>query len=103
MADKKISALNAATTPLAGSEVLPIVQSGSTLKVSVDNLTAGKSVVGLQFIANGTGANALPVGTTAQRPTPAQGMIRMNSTTGYAEYYDGLKWVPIATASVVAV
>lgn len=44
MADKKISALTAASTPLAGSEVLPIVQGGSTVKVSVDNLTAGKAV-----------------------------------------------------------
>ena len=42
MADKKISALTAATTPVAGSEVLPIVQSGSTVKVSIDNLTTGK-------------------------------------------------------------
>ena len=39
MADKKISALTAAALPLAGSEVLPIVQSGSTVKVSADNLT----------------------------------------------------------------
>lgn len=39
MADKKISQLNAASTPLAGTEVLPIVQSGSTVKVSSDNLT----------------------------------------------------------------
>jgi hypothetical protein len=44
MADKKISALTAATTPLAGTEVLPIVQSGATVKVSVDNLTTGKAV-----------------------------------------------------------
>jgi hypothetical protein len=44
MADKKISALTAATTPLAGTEVLPIVQSGATVKVSIDNLTTGKAV-----------------------------------------------------------
>lgn len=44
MADKKISALTSATTPLAGTEVLPIVQSGSTVKVTVNNLTAGKPV-----------------------------------------------------------
>ena len=44
MADLKISQLPAATTPLAGSEVLPIVQSGSTVKVSIDNLTAGKAI-----------------------------------------------------------
>jgi hypothetical protein len=44
MADLKISQLPAATTPLAGSEVLPIVQSGTTKQVSIDNLTAGKAV-----------------------------------------------------------
>ncbi len=44
MADLKISALTASTTPLAGTEVLPIVQSGATVKVSVANLTAGRAV-----------------------------------------------------------
>jgi hypothetical protein len=44
MADKKISALTAATTPLAGTEVLPIVQGGSTVKVSIANVTAGRTV-----------------------------------------------------------
>ena len=44
MANIKISALSASTTPLAGTEVLPIVQSGSTVKVSVANLTAGRAI-----------------------------------------------------------
>jgi hypothetical protein len=44
MADVKISALTGATTPLDGTEVLPLVQSGSTKKVSVANLTAGRDV-----------------------------------------------------------
>jgi hypothetical protein len=44
MADKKISALTSATTPLAGTEVLPIVQSGATVKVAVSDLTAGRAV-----------------------------------------------------------
>jgi hypothetical protein len=38
MADKKISALTGATTPLDGTEVLPIVQSGSTVKVANNDL-----------------------------------------------------------------
>jgi hypothetical protein len=38
MADTKISALTAASTPLAGTEVLPIVQSGATVKVAVNAL-----------------------------------------------------------------
>lgn len=44
MADTKISALPSATTPLAGTEVLPVVQGGTTDKVSVANLTAGRDV-----------------------------------------------------------
>ena len=44
MADLKISALTASTTPLAGTEVLPIVQSSTTKQVSVANLTAGRAV-----------------------------------------------------------
>ena len=44
MADKKISALTSATTPLAGTEVLPIVQSGATVKVAVSDLTAARAV-----------------------------------------------------------
>jgi hypothetical protein len=38
MADTKISALPNATVPLAGTEVLPIVQSGATVKVSANGL-----------------------------------------------------------------
>lgn len=37
MADVKISALPAASTPLAGTEVVPIVQSATTVKVAVAN------------------------------------------------------------------
>ena len=51
MADLKISQLPAATTPLAGSEVLPIVQAGSTVQVSVNNLTVGKAVTALSVSA----------------------------------------------------
>jgi len=44
MANSKISTLTSATTPLAGTETLPIVQSGATTKVTVANLTAGRAV-----------------------------------------------------------
>ena len=54
MADKKISALTAATTPLAGTEVLPIVQSSSTVKVSVANLTLGRTVDATSYTATGS-------------------------------------------------
>lgn len=44
MADIKISALPAAEVPLSGDEVLPIVQSTTTKKVSIANVTAGRSL-----------------------------------------------------------
>jgi hypothetical protein len=54
MADKKISALTGATTPLAGTEVLPIVQSGATVKVAVSDLTAGRAVSALSLSCTST-------------------------------------------------
>jgi hypothetical protein len=58
MADLKISALTASTTPLAGTEVLPIVQSSTTKQVSVANLTAGRAVSGSSFAVTGSSAPA---------------------------------------------
>jgi hypothetical protein len=49
MADSKISALPASTTPLAGTEVLPIVQSSTTRQVSVANLTTGRAISATQL------------------------------------------------------
>jgi hypothetical protein len=49
MADSKISALPAATVALAGTEVLPIVQSSTTKQVSVANLTAGRAISATQI------------------------------------------------------
>ena len=46
------------------------------------------SGAGVQLTSSGTGAWKLPVGTTAQRPTGASGLIRQNSTTGNPEWYD---------------
>jgi hypothetical protein len=74
MADLKISALTTSTTPLAGTEVLPIVQSGTTKQVSVANLTAGRTV--------GTGA----LNTTGKITVNLDGALglRLNNTTGGA-------------------
>lgn len=71
MADVKISQLPAATTPLAGTELVPIVQSGVTKQVAVDAVgdtvldefaaSSGSSLVG--FLQSGTGAVATTVQT----------------------------------------
>jgi hypothetical protein len=63
MADTKISALPASTVPLAGTEVLPIVQSSATKQVSVANLTAGRSfdALGMTLTSTDAGAAAAPL------------------------------------------
>jgi len=53
MADVKISGLPASTTPLAGTEVLPIVQSSQTRQVSVSDITAGRAVATQSVTQNG--------------------------------------------------
>ena len=60
MADLKISALTASTTPLAGTEVLPIVQSSTTKQVSVANLTAGRAVSATSVALNGAASALTP-------------------------------------------
>ena len=57
MADLKISQLPVATTPLAGTEVLPIVQSGTTVQASVNNVIASRASLGANTF---TGAQTLP-------------------------------------------
>jgi hypothetical protein len=64
MANKKINALSGATTPLAGTEVLPIVQSNSTVKVSVSDLTAGRTVSATQFNVNNANLNGSTLSST---------------------------------------
>jgi hypothetical protein len=89
MADAKISALTGATTPLAGTEVVPVVQGGQTRKVSVADLTTGRAIsateltltTGNLIVSNGKG-------------------IDFSATSGagtselLAEYEEG-NWTPI--------
>lgn len=84
MADLKISALTASTTPLAGTEVLPIVQSSTTKQVSVANLTAGRTV---NATALGIGVTTPATNTTIEARNAAAGTaIRAsNSGGGYIE------------------
>ena len=50
------------------------------------------------FTATGTGANKLPAGTTAQRPTAAEGQIRDNTTLGQIEAYVNGAWITLGGA-----
>jgi hypothetical protein len=52
MADVKISGLPASTVPLAGTEVLPIVQGATTKQVSIANVTAGRAIAALSITSD---------------------------------------------------
>jgi hypothetical protein len=92
MADVKISGLPASTTPLAGTEVLPIVQGGQTRQVSVNNLTAGKAISATQYTSTiATGTAPLVVASTTEvanlrsaNATSADtaNQVKSNATTG---------------------
>jgi len=86
MADLKISQLPAATTPLAGTEVLPIVQSGSTVQVSVNDLTAGKAVSAASVSA--TTVTATTVNATTFDTNVAAAGVTLAGTTLAADGTD---------------
>jgi hypothetical protein len=92
MADVKISGLPASTVPLAGTEVLPVVQGGVTKQVSVNNLTTGKPVSATQYTSTiATGTAPLVVASTTEvanlrsaNATSADtaNQVKSNATTG---------------------
>jgi hypothetical protein len=90
LADSKISALPASTVPLAGTEVLPIVQSSTTKQVSVANLTAGRTQT-----SNGIVQGTAATGYNFTANTPAAGM-----TSQLLNWYEEGSWTPVATATV---
>ena len=58
------------------------------LSQTFDSITPNTGVLEI----GGTGGLRIPQGTTAQRPTPAQGQIRYNTTDSQFEGYDGSVW-----------
>jgi len=95
MADLKISALPASTTPLAGTEVLPIVQSSTTKQVSVANLTAGRAISATQLTLT-TGSLIVPSGQGVDfSATPGTGTSELLS-----DYEEGT-WTPVVYGDAV--
>lgn len=60
MADKKISQLSAASLPLTGTELVPLVQSGVTKNVPVNQLNIGPSFSAYQSSVQAIGAAFTP-------------------------------------------
>lgn len=77
-------------TPIGGST--PNTGAFTTLSASGTADLNGTVNMAGDVNMNGTGAVKIPVGTTAQRPTPATGDLRFNSTLGKPEVYNGTAW-----------
>jgi hypothetical protein len=99
MADQKISNLTAASTPLAGTEVLPIVQDGSTTKVTVANLTAGRAVA----MAGGSFTDNIAQGTAAKGINFTANTTAAGMTSQLLNWYEEGTWTPTVTSSVGAI
>jgi hypothetical protein len=92
MTNKKISALTSATTPLAGTETLPIVQSSATVKATVANIVgAGTSPGSFTTLktssADGSVNTFLVGGTNAVRVVSAAGSIQVAATNAAGSAY----------------
>jgi hypothetical protein len=98
MADKKISQLTGATTPLAGTEEVPLVQSSSTKKVSVANLTAGRTVSATGFSTENTSTNLSITGATVQA-----GGVNTNVSIVLATKGSGGVEIPAGAAATPAI
>lgn len=84
----------AGTTYIANTATITANTPSGTIALSVK--PGGLSNVQLDYAsANGTGAILVPIGTTAQRPTNATGLLRFNTNLSLLEYYDSNSWVPI--------
>jgi hypothetical protein len=92
MSDTKISSLTAVTTPLAGTEVLPIVQSGTTKKVTVAELQALPPAQVCGQANTAVSWFDLPAGGNSDRGSPTQGAVRYNTDTPGFEGYTGAAW-----------
>jgi len=83
--DTKITAEN---SPGSDNDQLRFYTAG-TERLTVD---AQSIVANVDLIIDTTGALTIPNGSTGDRPTAEQGMIRFNTSDGQFEGYDGTAW-----------
>ena len=91
MSNSKISALTSAAT-VVGTEVLPIVQSSATVKVTVANLTPGLSTI--TATKGGTGQTSYAVGDIIYADTTITLAKLADVATGNALISGGVSTVP---------
>ena len=96
----QLLASQAATSGVFSTVTTSIVNSTSSLTLETSSIPA-LSINSQQNVTfNSSGAITVPVGTTAQEPSPsAAGMLRFNTDSGQFEGYDGAQWGGIGGAA----
>ena len=74
--------------------------SGTALAVTGTVAVTGALTATLDSTFSSTGALLISKGTTGQRPTPASGMLRFNTTTTEFEGYNGTTWASVGGAAL---
>jgi hypothetical protein len=68
--------------------------------VNITPAGSGAMIVGGNASFSSTGSVKIPVGTTAQRPTPAAGMLRFNDDSDEFEGYNGTAWASVGGSAI---
>lgn len=76
--------------------------SNTTITTTLANGNITLTATGTQLVqVAGTGGFVIPVGNTAQQPSPAiTGTIRFNTTTSRIEVYDGTEWDQVGQGAI---
>ena len=93
---------NANTTASASNGASTIVARDASGNFASNQITAAQvsvNTIPTNVVFSSTGAITSPVGTTAQRPTPATGMLRFNSSATAFEGYNGSGWTSLGGAA----
>ena len=95
-----------ATRVWADGEILTATNMNLYVSDVADDLAGRNGAIELEDslqVLNGADGNryvGLPGGTTPQRPgTPSAGMVRLNTTDGAIDVYNGAAWVQVLTSS----
>jgi hypothetical protein len=92
---------NANTTASASNGASTIVARDSSGNFASNQITANQvsvTTIPTNVTFSSTGAITAPVGTTGERPSPATGMLRFNSTGVSFEGYNGSGWSSLGGA-----
>ena len=91
--------LAAAVTGETGSGALVFGTAPSIAGGALSGTFSGTPTFSGNVTFSSTGAITTPVGTTGQRPSPATGMLRFNSTGTSFEGYNGSAWTSLGGAT----